>query len=419
MLEVKYNSITMDKHPTKILYIITKSFWGGGAKYVYDLSHNLKKEGFDISVAAGGQDKLAKKLKQEKAPYFEIKSFQRNVSFLKDFAAFFEILKLLFKIKPNIIHANSPKAGGIVGATAFIYKLYNLINPHLISPLLRGKNKGERAPLKTVYTPHGWAFSEDRPGWQIFLIKLFSKVTCLFYDKIICVSKYGKELAIKYDIAPNKKLRVVYTAIDVEGIAFLSSEEAKKALGLGYRTLDEIVIGTIAELTKNKGLVYLLEAFQVLQRQKNVGGRTSDIKLVIIAGGECPDKKNIKDFIRNNSIENVHIIDNLPNAASYLKAFDVFVLPSIKEGLPYSIIEAMAAGLPIVATNVGGIPELLKKNSGIMVQPKSSQELATKINFLLDDRKESRKIGLQARKMVKIKFSLNRMLNKTKKLYRI
>jgi hypothetical protein len=106
-----------------ILYIITKSVWGGAAKYVLDLATHLPKDEFIIFIAAGGQGKFAQKINQANLPYFEIKSFQRQVNLLKDFWAGFEILGLLFKLKPDIIHVNSSKAGGVVGIAAWWYKL--------------------------------------------------------------------------------------------------------------------------------------------------------------------------------------------------------------------------------------------------------------------------------------------------------
>ena len=393
------------------------------------MSSNLNREGFDVKLAAGGKGDFAKKIEKENIAYYNIKNFQRNVSFLKDFFAFFEILRLLFKLKPNIVHVNSPKAGGIVGLAAFIYKIYNLINPHLISPLIRGRNRGGQKTfrldkLSTIYTPHGWAFSENRPAWQIFLIKLFSKITAVFYNKIICVSEYDLKKALEYNITSPKKLTKIYNGIDIKNLEFLEKKEAKKSLYRHRKSIQRsnydvsnfkssFVIGTVAEMTKNKGLIYLLKAFKKLQHQKSV---IKDLTLMIIASGENPDKNKIVNYIKENKISNVKIIENLPNAVSYLKAFDIFVLPSIKEGLPYSIIEAMAAGLPVIGTNVGGIPELLK-NNGIIIQQKNSQEMAEKIIFLINNSEKRKELGDKSEKAAKENFNLKKMLEETKKLY--
>ena len=154
-----------------ILYNITKSVWGGGNRYVFDLATALKKDNYQVFIAVGGKGKFYREISKTNIPYFNINGFQRNINPLKDVFAFFEILSLILQIKPDIIHVNSPKAGGIAGLAGWIYQIFS------------------HQKTRLIYTPHGWAFSEDRSQWQISLIKLFSKLTCVFYDKVICVSR--------------------------------------------------------------------------------------------------------------------------------------------------------------------------------------------------------------------------------------
>ena len=420
-----------------ILYIITKSVWGGATRYVYDLAVNLNNE-FEVSVAAGGQDKFAQRIQQANLPYYQIKNFQRSVNPFKDFFAFFEILKLLFRLKPDIVHVNSSKAGGLVGLAAWCYRFIS------------------RRKIRLVFTAHGWAFNEDRSGWQIWLIKLLSKLTVLFYDKIICVSEYDRQIAIKNRIAPVNKLVAIHNGIDIESISFLPKEEAQKKL-LGKTS--PLVIGTIAEWTKNKGLVYLLEAVKEVQRNQkrvalldqslkatvqkgdplNISIKVRPLDVVLIGSGENPDKEKIERFIEKHELKNVHLIEWLDNAANYLKAFDIFVLPSVKEGLPYAILEAMAAQVPIVATNVGGVSEMLSRapkrvapsdqssrtivrkgdplNVGLLIPPKNSQELAAKINYLIENPEIAQAMAQKASQKVIREFSLEKMLQKTKRAY--
>jgi len=392
-----------------ILYIITKSVWGGAAKYVYDLANHLSSE-FEVVVAAGGQGKFAQIIIKANIPYYQIKNFQRTINPFKDFFAFFEILGLIFKLKPDIIHVNSSKAGGLVGLVAWLYKI------------LTGRK------LCLIFTAHGWAFAEDRPKWQISLIKIFSKLTCFFYDKIICVSEYDRQIAIDNKIAPTNKLLTIHNGIDVKNISFLSRQEAQEKL-LGRTS--PLAIGTIAEWTKNKGLFYLLEALiyikdcpsdTVLQRRTVSEGQSFDV--VLIGSGENPDKDKMYDFIKKYKLKNAHLIEWIDNAASYLKAFDIFVLPSLKEGLPYTILEAMAAQVPIVATRVGGVPEMFinegssrSARAALIIPPKNSQELAEKILKLINNPEIAQKLAKRAREKVEKEFSLEKMLQKTKRVY--
>jgi glycosyltransferase involved in cell wall biosynthesis len=431
----------MNTNKKKVLYIITKSVWAGASKYVYDLATNLPKDNFDVFVASGGYGILSEKLKTSNIPYFEIKGFQRNVNPFKDIQAFFEILFLLFKIKPDIVHVSSAKAGGLAGLAISIYKLLHpreSLKParHLpeAKPMAGGDApRGSLGFVKPIFTAHGWTFNEARPKWQINLIKYFSRLTCLFYDKIICVSQYDYDVAIKNKIAPKEKLVVIHNGIKPEDYNFLSREEAREKIS-NYsnspnysnkipksnhqKAKEEIWLGTIGEFTKNKGQKYLIDAINKIQDSR------FKIQVFIIGFGEeisnLPDgKAGLKSQISKLHLENqIFLIENWPDASNYMKAFDIFVLPSIKEGLPYVLLEAKSAGVPIVATEVGGIPEIVHSTSsgqvennknGLLVEPSNANALAEAIKTLLET-------PLNSLKPLK-NFEFEKMLEKTVEVY--
>jgi len=374
------------KKRRRVLYIITKSVWGGAAKYVYDLSINLSGE-FNIAIAAGGKDKFYQKIKQAQLSYYQISNFQKSINPFKDLLVFFEILSLFIQLKPDIIHINSSKAGGIAGLAGWIYKI-----------ILNKK-------IKLIFTVHGWAFAEDKAKWQIKLIKLFSKITAMFYNQIICVSEYDRKIAIEKNITQERKLITIHNGIDIKNINFLTKEKAQKKL---INKTSPLVIGTIAEWTNNKGLIYLLKAIKQIKYKK--------FDLVLIGSGENPDRKKMNQL--TEKYKNIHLIEFIPNAVKYLKAFDIFVLPSTKEGLPYTIIEAMIAEIPIIATNVGGIPEMIENNvNGILIEPKNSQILAEKILELINNPEATQEMTKKARQKAEQEFTLEKMVEKTKRLY--
>lgn len=373
-----------------ILYIITKSVWGGAAKYVFDLATNLADE-FEVAVAAGGKNKFYQEIKKANLPYYNIINFQRTINPFKDVFAFFEILSLLFQIKPEVIHVNSSKAGGIVGLAGWIYKkLYQILNT--------------KYQIRTIFTAHGWAFNEERPRWQIWLIKAFSKLTAFFYDKIICVSEYDRQTALKNKVAPANKLVVIHNGLNIKNLSFLSRQQAQQKL-LGKTC--PLAIGTIAEWTKNKGLIYLLRAAKKIK---------DPVELVLIGSGENPDKEKILKFIKRSQLKHVHLIEFIDQAASYLKAFDIFVLPSLKEGLPYTILEAMAAEVPIIATRVGGIPEMLK-DCDLLIPSKNPEIIQEKITQLINSPELVQEMTGKAKQRIEKEFSLDKMIKKTKKIY--
>lgn len=364
-----------DKSTKKILFVITKSVWGGAQKYVHDLAVNLPKDQFEPIVAGGGSGPMAEKIKSTNLSYFEIKNFQRDINFLKEIFVFFEILKILFKTKPDIVHVSSSKAGGIAGLVILAYiTIKKMARPFRMTPPYA--REGEKAslfsdnPIK-IFTVHGWAFLESRPRWQIWLIKLASKITCLFYDKIICVSRNDYNEAIKNKIASVKKITVIHNGINPADYNFQE------------RTEKEFTVGTIGESTKNKGHEYLIEA------SKNF----SDIKL--------------------------NIISNILDASKYLKNFDIFVLPSLKEGLPYVILEAGLAGLPVIASNVGGIPEIIEDGKdGLLVPPANSEELAKAIKKLIENKTLCENLAKNLNEKIKKEFPLEKMLRETISLYK-
>ena len=378
----------------KILYVITKSNWGGAQRYVFDLATNLPENEFDAVVVTGGNGPLIKKFDAAGVKTIPIPYLQRDVNILKELLSFLDLLKIFRAEKPDIIHLNSSKVGGLGALAAFVAKLTI-----------------KNYKPKTVFTVHGWAFKENRSLlWQItiFLICWFSS---LFQDKIILVDTADFETAKKF--IPLRKLVLIFNGIGK--INFLPREEARIFLGQkkGGIESDTILIGTIAELIKNKGLNYLIDAAELIKPRV----ANKELRIIIIGDGE--DREKLQKQIKSLGLEEgVFITGFVPDARHYLKALDIFVLPSLKEGLPYSVLEAMAAGLPIIASQIGGIPDLIEQDKeGLLVPPKDSTTLADIIIQLYADAKKRQILGNNARKKLETDFPLNALLEKTIKLY--
>ena len=159
----------MAKPKKKILYLITKSNWGGAQRYVFDLATSLNKEEYDVVVALGGTGRLVDELKNKKVRVIQLKSLERDISIFKEIKSAIELFKIIKSEKPNILHINSSKAGGL-GA---------LIGRILGVP-------------KIIFTAHGWAFNEDRPWRQKISIKTLHWLTILLSHTTITVSETTK-----------------------------------------------------------------------------------------------------------------------------------------------------------------------------------------------------------------------------------
>jgi len=376
---------------TKILYLVTQSEIGGAQRYIFDLATNLKQSGYEIAVAASGNQELFSLLKEKSIVTYPLKHLVREINPVKDWLAYLEIKQLLRQVKPDILHLNSSKAG-VLGSLA-------------------GRAAGIK---KIIYTVHGFVFNEPMPGWQKWSYKFAEKFSGRFKDKLICVSEFDRSTGIKNRIVPTEKLITIHNGIAQPN--FLSLEQARNELLATYQlpaTSYHLIIGTIANFYPTKGLGYLIEAAKLVCEKND--------KIIFGVIGDGPNKSKLTAEIKNQQLEkNFLLLGSKQNAWRYLKAFDFYICSSVKEGFPYSILEAMAAGLPLVSTNVGGILEMIEnKKSGLLVKPAEPKELAEVILELSQNKNLAAALGRQAAMAVKEKFNLEKMIAETKKVYQV
>ena len=373
----------------KILYIITKSNWGGAQRYVYDLATSLPRERFDVTVAFGGDGMLKEALERAKIRTVPLPSLYRDIHLAKETQTFFEFLRLIRSEHPDILHINSSKAGGI-GALA-------------------GRLSGVD---RVIFTAHGWAFNEERPWWQKTILYFFSWLTVVLSHTTIAVSQKTKD-QIAWLPFIDKKIVVIPNGIRIP--EFKHKEQAREFLSSKNGTLrrlkDTLWIGTVAELHTTKGLEYAIEAIGSIAEQ------FPELMYIIIGEGE--QRKQLESLIQGHQLENrVFLLGFVEEAARYLKAFDIFLIPSLSEALSYVLLEAGAAGLPVIATAVGGIPEVIKdKKSGTLISPYDSYAIAGAIRNSLVDKKDSALVAAALTQHVRNKFSIQKMFDQTATFY--
>jgi len=378
----------------KILYLITQSELGGAQRYVFDLANNLRND-YIIEVAFGEQRNngiLAKKLNDNKIPHYTIPHLKRAISPINDLLALIKIIKLIRDTRPDIIHLKSSKIS-ILGSLAGIF-----------------------SRAKIIYTVHGWVFNEPLPIWKKLFYRYAEKFTALFKDIIICVSEFDRQTAIKEKICPKKKLVTIHNGI--EPINYLPSQLARQKLmslisGSETKIVEtSLLIGTIGNLYETKGFEYLIEAIYHLNNKYKILSN-----LIIIGDGRI--RQELKNLIAQLNMRSfIFLTGQINKAAQLLPAFDIYVCSSVKEGLSYTIIEAMQAGLPIIATKVGGNPELIEDDkTGVLLEPKNPLAIAEKIKELTANLDLRQLISAQAREKALNVFCLEKMLNKTKKAY--
>ena len=204
----------------------------------------------------------------------------------------------------------------------------------------------------------------------------------------------------------DSKIKTIYEGMDL-------SLYPKNAYRKEFHPGTPTVVGTVAHLSPEKGIHYLIEAASLIPDVHR------KLQFIVVGEGSCLSE--IKALTQKKGLDNVfQFVGFHSNTAPFMKTFDIFTLPSLSEGLSSAILEAMATSLPVVATEVGGIPELVKNgDNGLLVTPADPQSLSHAIQHLVNNPDESRRMGLRGRKRMEEQFTLKRKIAETEQLCRI
>jgi len=288
------------------------------------------------------------------------KKIGRNIG-LSNIISIFEIMKILKKEKPDIVHTHAPVASVI---TRIACKLVGIEN--------------------VIYTAHGFYFHDEMSKLKYNFFFSIEKIMAKFFTKHLFVqSKEDTELAILKNFLPKQKIDYIGNGIDLGKKFNIQNYSEEKIKSIKYQfqiSENEIVISFIGRLVEEKGIIDLLEAFEMINNIK--------IKLLIIgdlAPGErdLETVKKIEKYKKNN---NIIFTGRREDINDLLIISDIYCLPSYREGMPRSIIEAMAMGNAIIATDIRGCREQVINNSnGYIVPLKSPSEIAKKIIYLAEN----------------------------------
>jgi glycosyltransferase involved in cell wall biosynthesis len=376
----------------KICYVITKGNWGGAAQYVYTLATQISKEKYEPIVIMGKKGTLTEKLAEDGIKIYSLENLKRDISLQDEIKSSWELLKIIRKEKPHVLHLNSPKAAGF-GAVA-------------------GRLAGVK---RIIYTVHGFAFNEDRGlGFKI-LTSFFSWITVLLCHQIIVINEKEKHQTLFMPFVSDRKIILIRNGI--KPINFPKRPIVREALLSRVTSLSQIEkrkliklmwFGSIAELHKNKGLEYAIQALSKINQP-----------FVFFVIGEGEEREHLEKLVHKLGLtDKIFFIGFLEKAYLYLKAFDIFLLTSTKEGLPYTLLEASLAELPIIASRVGGIPDIIGNGeNGVLVAPGKITEITRAIEFLLENQEKQKMLGEKIKEKILKDFSVDEMIEKTLQLY--
>jgi glycosyltransferase involved in cell wall biosynthesis len=363
----------------KILYLITRAERGGGQVHVLELIRGFRNH-CDIELATGEEGFLVDETRRLGVPCHVIPDLVREIHPRKDLRALRDLIHLLKKTQPDLVHTHTSKAGILGRIAAWMCR------------------------VPSVFTAHTWSFVEGASWkWKV-LGAPCERLVALDGGAIINVSDANRELALKYRIAPAKRLITIHN-----GVPDLAYEYQERSGPFGRRREGVPVVIMVARFAPPKDHAMLLDAATRIRAPFRVQ-----------FAGDGPTMQEIQDRAKTlNLLDRVEFLGDRSDIVDLLRKASIFALPTNWEGLPISILEAMRAGLPIVATDVGGVGEsVLDGENGLLTPRGDTAAFAAALERLLIDSDLRARMADASRRMFLQRFTAEQMFRKTFNIYR-
>jgi glycosyltransferase involved in cell wall biosynthesis len=355
----------------KILYVITRAERGGAQVHLRDLLANLPKE-HEAVVAAGEDGFLFDECRRLGVPVRHVPSLVRPMHPLKDCRALVALVSLIRRQKPDLVHAHTSKAGLLARLAARI------------------------TATPVVFTAHAWSFANGLPAFQRWVAIPLERLAAAVGGRIITVSDANREKAQRQSIARGENLTRIWNGIPDTGVS------------ANPGTRDCTTIITVARFAPQKDHILLLQALS------HVDGNW---RLIFV--GDGPTRRQVESTAAELGLSSrIEFLGDRSDIPQLLSQVDVFVLPSKSEGLPLVILEAMRAGLPVIATNVGGVAEAVADGiTGFLTGVNDEVQLRNRIQQLIASPELMRKMGRAGRRQYEQDFQIEIMVRKTVAVY--
>ncbi|QIB52608.1 glycosyltransferase family 4 protein [Pseudomonas sp. OIL-1] len=359
----------------KIVYVVTRSDEIGGASvHVLDLADGMRRKGHDVWILAGGSGVVSEIAAKRGVDYISLNCMKRDVDPVKDVRGIFELRKMIVKIAPDIVHLHSSKAG-VLGRLSCI-----------------------GLPVGVVFTAHGWAFTEGVSARRRWFYTEVERFMARFTNRIITVSNYDMDLALKLKVCDASLVSSVHNGIPDLQINTEISEAN-----------NDVRLIMVARFAEQKNQRALLQALSHL----------NELNWTLELVGDGPLLQDVQDLARELGLsEKVYFAGACSDVHNRLLASDVFLLVSDWEGLPLVILEAMRAGLPVIASRVGGVPEAIDHGeTGFVVDRNDQQGLVRVLRRMLESPELRQQMGLKGREKFNREFVFEDMLERTMLVY--
>jgi glycosyltransferase involved in cell wall biosynthesis len=381
---------------TKILRVIARLNMGGPALHVAYLTSGLRERGYDTTLVAGslarGEDSMAFVADARDVEVIRIDELGREISPLRDILATLKLARLIRRERPDILHTHTAKAGTVGRVAALL--------------------AGRRKPPIVVHTFHGHVLRGYFGPLRSRFFRMLERWLASRTTALIAVSPQVRDDLVALGIAPPERFAVVRLGIELgERVAPEENGrlESRRYLGI---TPERFAVGWIGRMTAVKRTDDVLVAFKQL--------RDDGVDAVLCMVGDGPDRPHLERRAHELGIvRHTLFLGYQEDVAPFYAAFDALVLPSSNEGTPVSAIEALAAGRPVVATRVGGVPDVVVEGEdGFLVEPGATGDVAARLAELARDPKLRERMGRAGRERVLPRYAVERLVDDVDRLYR-
>jgi glycosyltransferase involved in cell wall biosynthesis len=381
--------------PIRVLRVIARLNMGGPALHVAYLSAGLQSRGYDTTLVAGslaiGEESMAGVAEGLGVPIVTVPDLHREISPLRDIRAAYHVAEQIRRVRPQILHTHTAKAGAIGRLAALL--------------------AGDTAPPIVVHTFHGHVLRGYFGPLRSNVFRLLERFLAKRTTALVAVSPEVRDDLVALGIAPREKFTVVRLGIELDQRVGAGSEGAETRRVLGIAP-DRFVVGWIGRMTGVKRTDDVLLAVQRL--------RDRGVDAVLCMVGDGPDRDAVELRARELGIMRDSLfLGYQDDVAPYYAAFDALILPSANEGTPVSAIESLAGGRPVVATAVGGVPDVVRDGvDGFLVEPGDVDAMADRLARLAADADLRRRMGEAGAESVRARYAVERLLDDMDQLYR-
>ena len=381
--------------PIRILRVIGRLNVGGPALHVAYLSAGLAERGYETTLVAGnvarGEDSMSFAAEGLGVPVVRLGEMRRDISPVRDTRTVAQLVRLIRETRPDILHTHMAKAGAVGRVAALA--------------------AGEARPPVILHTFHGHVLRHYFDPVRNAAFRRLERWLARTTTTLVAVSPQVRDELVELGVAPAQKFVVVRLGIELAERASApdARDEQRRMLGIPP---ERFVVGWIGRMTEVKRTDDVLRTFRQLR------GTGVDACLCLV--GDGPDRPALERRAKALGImRDTLFLGFQRDVAPFYAAFDALLLPSISEGTPVSAIEALAAGRPVVATRVGGVPDVVRDGEdGLLAEAGAIDELSERLTRLARDPALRERMGNSGRERVTARYGVDRLVDEMDSLYR-